>query len=37
MQIALLVLPALMETIAFIKQNEEAGEGREPIDDRLWY
>ncbi len=35
LQISLIVLPALIETLDFIKTNEEKEE--EPLDDKAWY
>ncbi|CAM3698649.1 hypothetical protein [Parendozoicomonas haliclonae] len=35
LQISLVVLPALMETLNFIKSNKESEE--EPLDDKIWY
>ncbi|WP_343317517.1 hypothetical protein AAFM46_09475 [Arthrobacter sp. TMP15] len=37
LQISLVVLPALMETISFIKENEAAGDDGEDLTDRKWY
>ena len=36
LQISLVVLPALLETLSFIKLNKLNGED-EPLDDRAWY
>jgi hypothetical protein len=36
LQISLVVLPALMETITFIRRNDEAGDSGEDLSDRLW-
>ncbi|MBM6622266.1 hypothetical protein [Arthrobacter sp. JSM 101049] len=37
LQISLVVLPALMETISFIKANETSGDEDENLTDRHWY
>lgn len=37
LQISLVVLPALMETITFIKTNIQAGEEGEDLSGKLWY
>lgn len=37
LQIGLVVLPALMETIAFIRSNDAVGDTGEDLSDRLWY
>lgn len=37
LQISLVVLPALMQTITFIKDNIEASEGDEDLSERKWY
>lgn len=37
LQISLVVLPALMETIAFIAQQGDPTKGGEDLSDRLWY
>lgn len=36
MQISLVVLPALMETISFIRQNDQTGDSGEDLSDRPW-
>jgi len=36
LQISLVVLPALMETISFIRQNDQAGDSSEDLSDRPW-
>jgi len=37
LQIGLVVLPALMETISYIRENEAAGVDGEDLSDRRWY
>lgn len=37
LQISLVVLPALMETISFIRENEAAGSQDEDLSSRKWY
>ena len=37
LQISLVVLPALMQTIAFMKENVEAGAAGEDLTDRNWF
>jgi len=37
LQISLVVLPALMETISYIRENEAAGDQKEDLTDRKWY
>jgi hypothetical protein len=37
LQISLVVLPALMETISYLRENEAAGGHAEDLTDRKWY